>query len=169
MKRIILTLSLAVCMQTLTAQVFYYKGEWTTTNTSMLFSGIFRLQFNKDHTVKGQLVWTYLASDSTDSDMMDLYKGKKGMAGIEYVSGTFDRATRSMTFQGNRKVDPHEVIGTDIYTLKISADNKYIYGNTDDHGSGKGLFFARKVVTAEGKKEFILKKKRIVRKKIKIK
>ena len=148
------------------AQTSYYKGEWTTLNSTDLFTGIFKIDIGKDNTVSGTLVWTYISVDSSKSEMVDLYKGKKGKKGIEYVSGTYNPLTRDMSFEGNKKDDPDNVIGVDKYSLKLSTDRSTLYGTTNHGGTNDGFFLARKIDRAIAEKQ-INADKRILDKKYK--
>jgi len=144
MKRIIILCCLSCLFATGKAQTSYYKGEWTTLNSPELFTGIFRITIDKNNAVSGILVWTYIAIDSSKSDLVDLYKGKKGKKGIEYVQGTYDPANREILFEGYKKDDPFDVIGTDKYTLKLSSDRNVLYGTTYHNGGNDAYFYAVK-------------------------
>lgn len=155
MKKWVLITLLSIITYCSNAQLAYYKGEWTMIDQQDLFTGIFKISLKKDGTVSGQLVWTYQATDSTDNNTLALYKGKrKGTIGIENVEGHYTAATRSIYFEGIRKVDPDEVIGLDKYTLKLSNNKQVIYGTTATGGSNKGLFYAVKINNQTGEKEF---------------
>lgn len=114
-------------------------------NKSDLFSGIFKINIDADGMVKGELLWTYLATDNTDDAMVEHYKGKKGKQAIEFVEGTYTASTHDMYFEGKNKTDPNEVIGTDKYSLKLSADKKVLYGSTDSNGTKEGMFYGVQV------------------------
>jgi len=146
MKKLLLALGLSFCLLLVNAQkIMYFKGEWTKANKSELFSGIFKITLDADNMVKGELLWTFLAADNTDNSMMEYYKGKKGKQGIEFVEGSFTSSTNDMYFEGKSKTDPNEIIGTDKYTLKLSADKKVLYGRTDSNGTNDGMFYAVQV------------------------
>lgn len=153
MKRIITLTCLSFLFITAKAQTSYYKGEWTTLNTTELFTGIFKIEIAKDYTVSGTLVWTYVSIDSSKSEMVDLYRGKKGKKGIEYVTGTYNPLTRDISFEGTRKDDPFSVIGTDKYTLKLSSDRNTLYGTTYHNGQNDAYFFATKMDRSIGEKQ----------------
>ena len=152
-KMLIASLSL-VLVQSLTAQVYYYKAEWTMKNKHDLFTGICRIEIKDQDIVKGKLVWKFLAVDSTDQSMMDMYKGKKGKTGIEYVEGTYTRSTHDIFFEGKDKDDPYEVLGLDKYSLKISDNKQVLYGTTATGGTNSGLFYALRLNAADGAKKF---------------
>ena len=141
-------------LQTLSAQVNYYRGEWTEVNSTELFSCICKITFPNETVVKGELVWCFLAADSTDNIMMDTYKGKKGKMAIEFVSGTQDMKNNDIYFDGAEKKDPQGIIGLDKYTLKVSADKMTIYGKSWSNGKNNGLFYAVKLDAVEGEKMY---------------
>ncbi len=145
----------------LSAQVLYFKGEWTKVNTTELFTGIFRIEIKDGAVVTGELLWTYLAADSSDANMVEYYKGKKGKKAIEFVEGTYDAATSDIYFEGRKKNDPSEVIGEDKYSLKFSANKMVLYGMTDSNGQKNGLFYAAKANTAVAAQEFAAAKRKI--------
>lgn len=145
MKRILILAFLSFLFITGNAQTSYYKGEWTTVNSKMLFTGIFKITIDKQIAVSGTMVWTYLAVDSADAEMVEIYKGKKGKKGIEYVKGDYNTLTHDMVFEGYNMIDPDLVIGTDRYQLKLSSDSKVLYGTTSHGGKNDGYFYAVKV------------------------
>lgn len=136
------------------AQVTYYKGEWTKRNTQDLFTGIFKISKDAEGRVKAAIVWTYVAIDSTNKQLLDIYKGKKGRSGIEYAEGEFYAATNDMYFSGKRTDDPFVILGTDNYHLKLSANNQVLYGTTETGGTNEGMLYALKQNAVEGEKAF---------------
>ena len=160
MKKIIVSIAVLLFSYAVSSQVLYFKGEWTKVNTTELFTSICRIEI-KDGQVSGELLWTYLAADSSDAAMVEYYKGKKGKKGIEFIEGTYDAATGDIYFEGKSKTDPSEVIGEDKYTLKFSANKQVLYGITDSNGSKNGLFYAAKASTAVAAQEFAAAKRKI--------
>jgi hypothetical protein len=154
MKQILLIFLLLFTLQCSYAQTSYYKGEWTMLNKQDLFTGIFKIEIKKDGTVNAELLWTYLAVDSTRQDMIDLYKGKKGRSGIEYATGNFSAAGNDLYFEGKEKDDPYVILGVDKYHLKLAANKQAIYGTTETGGTNEGLLYAVKMDNETGKKEF---------------
>ena len=161
MKKLFVTLTLLACMQFCFAQVSYYKGEWTRVNKQELFTGILKVTTNAAGTVKVEIVWTYLAIDSSNSELMDMYKGKKGRSGIEYAEGSFSTAGNDLSFESIKTDDPFTILGLDKYHLKLSADKKVIYGSTETQGSNEGLMYAIKLPDAAGAKEFMIARARV--------
>jgi len=154
MKKYILLLTTLFCINLLHAQVSYYKGEWTRINKHDCFTGIFKISIDKDNMVKGELLWTYIAIDSTDKSMTEQYHGKKKRTGIEYVEGSYNTSTHDIYFEGRSKEDPWEIIGLDKYTLKLSLNMQILYGSTDSQGSKDALFYGTRISSATGQKEF---------------
>ena len=111
-------------------QVQYYKGEWQQSNSTILFTCLVKLEFINDTLVNGQFIWTYLATDSSNTDQIELYTNKKGMKAIEYVSGTYSSATADVYLQGTSMEDKQEIISLSSYFLKMQKRKKILYGTT---------------------------------------
>jgi hypothetical protein len=161
MKKIFVTLTLLLSLQCVFSQVSYYKGEWTTVNKNDLFTGIFKIGINAEGKVKAEIVWTYLAADSTNKDMVELYKSKKGRSGIEYAEGTFNPATNDFYFEGIKSDDPFTILGLDKYHIKLAAEKQAIYGTTETQGTNEGMLYAVKLEDAAGEKEFMDAKEKV--------
>ena len=161
MKKTLFALAIILSFTSLRAQTSYYAGEWTVVNKQELFKCVMQLRIKNKTTVTAKLIWTYLSTDSTSAELMDIYQGKKGKRGMEIVEGTYDKATNDIYFTGVKKIDPHNVIGLDKYTLKLSADKKAIYGKTDSNGQDNGLFYAHRMDQKTGKKRFYTLRKQI--------
>lgn len=155
MKQVLLIFTLLFILQCSFAQISYFKGEWTLVNKHDLFTGIFKIEIKNDGTATAEAVWTYLATDSNSQDYIDLYKGKKGKSGIEYLTGNFSTVTNDLYFEGKEKDDPHVILGLDKYHLKLAANKEAIYGSTETGGTNQGLLYAVKLNEAAGKKEFM--------------
>jgi hypothetical protein len=161
MKQSVLIIALLFTFHCSNAQTSYYKGEWTMVNKSDLFTGIFKIDGKSNGTTEAVLIWTYLATDSTNQDMLELYKGKKGKSGIEYAEGKFTAATNDLYLEGKTLVDPDTILGNDKYHLKLAANGKIIYGSTETNGTNEGLLYAVKLDNASGEKEFLAAKAKI--------
>lgn len=143
------------------AQTAYYKGEWTMVNKHDLYTGLFKIEIKKNGTATGEFVWTYLATDSTSQELLDLLKGKKGTTGIEYLEGNFSVITNDFYFEGIKKDDPNNILGLDKYHIKLSANKLVIYGSTETAGTNEGLLFAVKMEKINGEKEFLTAKTKV--------
>lgn len=151
--KIILPVFIFINFPDVSAQVTYYKGEWTTINRQENFSGLLLLDI-KDSLVTGEIIWTFVSIDSADVELMKYYKGLKGKMGIENVQGMYLAKTFDIQFQGISKTDPDKIIGMDKYLLKLSRDKLCIYGRTLSNGENNGLVFFYKINTAAAEKEF---------------
>ncbi len=161
MKRICIIASLLFLVHTGMSQVSYYKGEWRIANTTDLFTCVCKMQIEKDNTVKAEFVWIFKSTDSTDTNMMEAYNGKKGKIGIEFVEGTYSPVTADISLEATSLADPDLIIGLTKYSLKLSADKQMIYGTTIAlEGGEPGLFCAVKM-NSSGNKEFITLKNRV--------
>jgi hypothetical protein len=160
MKKIFLSVTLLLALQYgfSQASVSYYKGEWTMVNKQDLFSGIIKIEMNAEGKTKAEIVWTYLATDSINKDLVEMYKGKKGRSGIEYAEGSFSASTHDFIFEGKKTDDPALILGLDKYHLKLSANKQAIYGTTETQGTNEGLLYAGKMDRATGEKEFMAAK-----------
>ena len=156
MKKLLPLIVLCTVFYSSMAQITYFKAEWTSKDKQDLFSGICKIETDDQHLIKGEIVWTYWAIDSADQAMMDMYKGKRGKSGIEFIEGNYFADTHDMIFTGQSKTDPYEIIGLDKYSLKLSANKQVLYGSTATEGTNKGLFYATKLSVVEGEKEFLL-------------
>ena len=161
MKQLFITPLLLFSINCCMAQASYFKGEWTLVNKHDLFTGIFKIAVKKDGTAKAEIVWTYLATDSTKQEFVTLYKGKKGKSGIEYLDGRFDAATNDFYFEGKKKDDPDIVLGLDKYHIKLAANKQAIYGTTETEGTNEGLLYAVKITGKTGEKEFLAAKAKV--------
>jgi hypothetical protein len=160
MKKIFLSITLLLALQYVFSQasVSYYKGEWTMVNKQDLFTGIFKIGINANGEAKAEIIWTYLATDSTHKDLLEMYKGKKGRSGIEYAEGSFSAATNDFYFEGKRADDPAVILGLDKYHIKLAANKEAIYGTTETEGTNEGLLYAVKLNNKKGEKEFMASK-----------
>jgi len=139
----------------------YYQGEWTTVNKHDLFKGIFKIRINTTGTASAQIVWTYLATDSTSKDFIEMYRGKKGKSGIEFLEGSFSAATNDFYFEGKKSKDPYQILGLDKYHIKLAAGKLAIYGTTETQGTNEGLLYGKRLDYTTGKKMFASAKARV--------
>ena len=162
MKKIFLSVTLLLALQYgfSQASVSYYKGEWTMVNKQDLFTGILKIAIDAEGKTKAEMVWTYLATDSTNKDLVEMYKGKKGRSGIEYADGSFSVTTNDFIFEGKKADDPAQILGLDKYHIKLSANKQAIYGTTETQGTNEGLLYAGKLDNTTGEKEFMAAKKK---------
>jgi hypothetical protein len=86
------------------------------------FSARADLTTNDNGQVRGSIVWTLLRS-SNPAKM-----SKAGSSATEFVQGTFDPATRTVTISGYSKNDPASLIILDKYRLTVSPDGRRLDG-----------------------------------------
>ena len=154
MKKIFLSVTLLLTMQYSFAQFAYYQCEWTMVKRHDLFTGIFKISMNAAGKVKAEIVWTYLAIDSTSKDYMEMYSNKKGKSGIEYAKGNFSASTNDIYFEGTKKEDAFIILGLDKYHIKLAANKLVIYGTSETQGTNEGMLYALKMSNTAGKKKF---------------
>lgn len=130
-------------------------------NKQDLFTGILKITINTEGRTSAEMVWTYLATDSTNKDFVEMYTGKKGRSGIEYAEGSFSATTNDFNFEGQKADDPALILGLDKYHLKLSVNKQAIYGTTETQGTNEGLLYATKLNSASGEKEFTAAKARV--------
>lgn len=170
MKKIISTIALFLIVCTSFAQTFFYKGEWAVKDKPDLFTSVCKIEIQSDGIVKGEFIWTYIAIDNNNAALVEVYKGKEGKSGIEYVQGVYKAATNDIYLETTKLKDPWKILGPTKYFLKQIvgqkeaygfADAKELYGVTTDlSGEFTDYFFAlKKQLTAE--KEFYQLKSKI--------
>ena len=71
MKKIFLSLAILFSLFNASAQVSYYKGEWTKVNTEDNFSAFLKLEI-KDSVATGEIIWKFKAIDSADDAAIKL-------------------------------------------------------------------------------------------------
>ncbi len=121
----------------LTAQAKQFHGQWNLIGTTYLFEFDLLLQHSSDNKVEGRFEWTVVRYDEHDTSSKDYYQSKLGSSATEFVRGTYDPRTRSYLLRGYKKRDPHQIISTDHYRLKVD-DGGHLGGPTQAHGSWKG-------------------------------
>lgn len=116
-----------------------WTGEWSG-SIGYYYTFDLTLEENKLGNIHGQFTWKLVKSPYADE------KGKLGLKAIEYIEGNFNAQTNQLIVQGVRKDDPDTIIGMDRYDLFLSKNKAVLEGKTDDHGTGKGIFYGiRKV------------------------
>ena len=163
MKKIFLSLAILFSLFNASAQVSYYKGEWTKVNSEDNFSAFLKLEI-KDSVATGEIIWKFKAIDSADDAAIKYYKGKKEKMGIEYVKGIFSQNTNDIHLEGIYKTDPDLIIGMDKYILKLSLDKLVIYGRSLSNGENNGLVYFYSADSLTASKEFDLLKANILSK-----
>jgi hypothetical protein len=107
-----------------------WEGTWKSDGYEYRAELDFTLQ--NSGRVDGQIRWTLLVSPRAEE------QNRIGLQATEYVEGAFDIAVGSLTLQGTRRDDPHEIIGLDTYRLAVSPNGQYMAGLTADNGTWHG-------------------------------
>lgn len=159
MKRSFFILSAMLIALVAISQTTYYKGEWLRTGTTYNYSGFIKLTIT-DNQAKAEVIWKLISPDKMNQDDYEFMKDKVGLSAIEILSGSFDAKTRDLNMRGYDKIDPNDIIDEDIYILKISSDNKVIFGKTSAGGSDEGCLYAilQKTATAAVEYAALIKK-----------
>ena len=113
-----------------------WRGEWRDRD-GFVFALDMELSAEDERRIEGQIEWTLEASPRL------LERRKVGERAIEYVRGSFDRESGSLSLEGYRQDDPRNVIGLDVYRLDLSGD--VLSGKTRNHGPWTGRFSAKRV------------------------
>ncbi|MFN8243816.1 MAG: hypothetical protein U0X40_07145 [Ferruginibacter sp.] len=153
MKKILFIALMLLAGNHLPAQTTYYRGEWSKAGSGERFTGLFAIRIKANGSVTGELLWKYLACDSTDKFQLTHYINKKGKTAIEIIDGTYDAERFEFAWRGTDKIDPYEIIDTDRYTIKISLDRKNIFGSSASHGTNNGYFYGVKTDAIPAKNE----------------
>lgn len=101
------------------------------------FSAAVNLDQSPTGQVTGQIVWSLLRTANPKK------MGMAGQSATEFVNGTFDAATKTLTLVGVRKNDPANMIILDKYRLTISDDGRSLSG-VSFGGKAKGTFRLQK-------------------------
>lgn len=154
MKKFILGFFLFALANTAFSQVsLFFKGEWSMTDKNDLFTCYCKLEILPGAAARAEFIWTYIATDSSNQDMVTYYKGKKGKTGIEFARGTYTAHTNDIFLSTTDLNDPDSLLGKGKYYLKISEDRQAIYGKTATmEGTDPGLFYGVKIAISN--KEF---------------
>lgn len=115
-------------------------GNWSgglTYGNGSAFSASVRLDQSAAGQVTGQIVWTLLRTANPKK------MGLSGQSATEFVSGTFDAVTKTVTLAGVRKDDPAGMIILDKYRLTISDDGRSMNGISFG-GKSRGTFRLKK-------------------------
>ena len=110
-----------------------WKGRWSDA-AGYIYSADMQLNAGSDGAILGKINWTLLESPNADE------QAKLGMTGIEFVHGTYDPASRVLTFDGVSKTDPNNILGLDKYKLLLADNANVMGGITYNNGSWRGVF-----------------------------
>ena len=126
-------------------QVKQFNGTWTKINTTYEFDFILTLRIDKANQVEGHFDWKVVKYDEHNNSSKQYYENKIGMTAKEFVRGRYDTTNNELNLKGYKKEDPNNIIGLDIYTLKID-ENGNIGGTTNALGTWLGRIHGKPVV-----------------------
>jgi len=98
-----------------------FAGRLSYANGSV-FSARADLTIADDGQVRGHIDWTLLRTSNPNKI------AKIGSSATEFVQGTFDPVTKTLSLDGVNKSDPADMIILDKYRLKMSADGHRLIG-----------------------------------------
>jgi len=126
----VVLLILGLFLSKLEAQNYFgnYSGEWSN-EEGYVFT--FKLHLEKDNSY---FTWTSINPPS------------KPDTAKEFLKITAGTNNKTLILAGIRKDDPHNIIGIDEYSLKLSEDGKVLYGITKNHGDWKGRIYGIKFI-----------------------
>ena len=134
---LVLIASFSLTCNQLLAQEKHFNGTWTLIGTTYVFEFDLYLKHDQSNNVAGHFDWKVANYDENSADSKRYYEPKLGSTAKEFVRGTFNPNTKEYFLKGYKKVDPHLIISTDSYRLKID-ENGDIGGDTKAHNTWKG-------------------------------
>lgn len=109
-----------------------WQGEWIDAS-GYLYHAQMQLTAGSGNAILGKIEWTLEKSPSADEQT------KLGMTGTEFIAGTYDSASRVLTFRGVSKSDPNNILGLDEYKILLATNANVLGGITLNNGSWRGL------------------------------
>jgi hypothetical protein len=128
----------------LIAQEKHFQGAWTMIGTTYVFEFDLYLKHDANNNVVGHFDWKVAKFDEHSPSSKDYYQPKIGKTAKEFVRGTFNPATKEYVLKGYKKDDPHMIISTDHYRLKLD-ENGDIGGDSKAHNTWKGRINGKEV------------------------
>ena len=119
------------------AQERHFQGTWTMIGTTYIFEFDLFLKHDANDNVVGHFDWKVVSYDKNSPSSKDYYEPKLGTKAKEFVRGTFNATTKEYFLKGYKKEDPHLIISTDHYRLKLD-ENGDIGGDSKAHNTWKG-------------------------------
>jgi hypothetical protein len=110
-----------------------WTGPWE--DGPFLFDADLQLKIDRQNQLEGSITWTIRRSPRPSD------QAKIGLTGVEHVKGRYSPGARLLSFDGDRKDDPHSIIGLDKYRLLLSENGNRMGGITWNHGKWDGRFF----------------------------
>ena len=110
-----------------------WNGQWSSPS-GYIYDARMQLESGSGGTIHGQIHWTLQKSPAAEE------QAKLGMTGVELVRGSYDPASRVLTFDGYDKTDSNSILGLDKYRLLLADNANVLGGITWNHGSWRGVF-----------------------------
>jgi hypothetical protein len=109
-----------------------WAGQWTSPE-GFIYLAELHVETAADGSAAGQINWTLGKSPRAQE------QAKLGLTGVEFVKGTYNPASRTLSLDGVSKSDPNGILGLDKYRLILAENGIVLGGITWDHGSWRGL------------------------------
>ena len=127
----------ALSFSSISAQTKHFTGNWTKIGTTYDFSFTLHLKHLHGNKVKGYFKWELVSYDENYPLSVNHYKNRIGKKAKEFVSGTYDKSTKTYHLKGYKKEDPDLIIGKDYYKIQVD-ENGDIGGDTRTSGTWQG-------------------------------
>ena len=128
----------------LLSQTQQFNGTWTKINTTYQFDFDLILKINNSNQVEGYFIWKVIKYDEKNMLSKKHYKNKINLTATEYVKGIYHPSKNEYVLKGYKKSDPHNIIGIDIYNLKLDK-NGNLEGTTNANGSWLGRINGKQI------------------------
>lgn len=103
-----------------------WSGDWTSSKA--YYTAVLVLNNNGGGKLTGEIYWTL----QRHTNPKKIYKS--GATATEYVQGTFNPATRTISLRGFRKDDPQDIVVLDKYSLILAENNLSLGGGSKSNG-----------------------------------
>jgi flagellar basal body-associated protein FliL len=102
-----------------------WSGDWNSVGKyTTYFTATLNLTDDGAGKVNGHIVWTLQRTDNPKKT------DKIGTSATEYVQGTYNPATRTVSLRGIRKDDAYDIVILDRYILILAENNLTMSGKT---------------------------------------
>jgi serine/threonine protein kinase len=109
-----------------------WHGEWSAPSGTIFSSDVSLEKAGNGNGVRGTINWTMRSTPQA------VKQASVGLTAVEYVSGSYDPATRVLEMAGYKKDDPNNVILLDKYKLNLGAGGATLGGATWNQGKWTG-------------------------------
>jgi len=143
MKNLFLCLILTIS-STLSSQTLQFNGTWTKVSTTYKFDFDLILKVSSSNQVEGYFLWKVIEYDKNNILSKQHYEKKINLTAKEYVKGIYYPSKGEYVLKGYKKDDPDNIIGIDIYELKIDRNGE-LGGITNSNGSWLGRINGKQI------------------------